>query len=153
MDHAEIHGPTIPSTAGQTAAKKAAHLRRVRRKAMFGYAYLVTPGVAFLGLALFDAVTKDRWTLFLILLALIGVFFFYLPLIGHFRCARCRHYFCRERLRLFRGDTVYRCAECGHSDAVREWCGMTDMVKSSRCLVRVKPPEPVQHIDEPRPRP
>lgn len=119
---------------------------------MFGYLYLVTPGVAFLGIAFYDAVTENRWTLFLILLALIGAFFFYIPLIGHFRCQLCRHYFSRERLRLDRGDTVYRCAECGHSDAVREWCGMTDMVKSSRCLVQVKPPKPVEHVDQPHPR-
>lgn len=125
--------------------------RKIRRKAVFGYMYLVTPGIAFLGIALYDAITENRWTLFLVLLALIGLFFFYVPLIGHFRCQRCRHYFSRERLRLVRGDTVYRCADCGHSDAVREWCGMTDIVKSSRCLVRVKPPKPVQDLDQPRP--
>ena len=125
---------------------------RVRRKAIFGYVYLVTPGVVILGIALHDAVSESRWTLFLILLAVIGAFFFYLPLIGHFRCSQCRHYFSREKLRLRRGDMLYRCVACGHSDAEREWCGMTDMVKSSRCLVRLKPPEPVQHLDEPRPR-
>lgn len=126
--------------------------RTVRRKAVFGYLYLVAPGIVFLAIALYDAITENRWTLFLILLALIGLFFFYLPLVGHFRCAKCRHYFSRERRRLIRGDTIYRCAVCGHTNAVREWCGMTDMAKSSRCFIRVKPPGTVQRLDEPRPR-
>lgn len=124
--------------------------RSVRRRAVFGYIYLITPGVAFLSIALHDAITQDRWTLLLVLSVLIGLFFFYLPLIGHFRCPQCRHYFSRERLRLERGATIYRCADCGHTDAVREVCGVTDMAKSSRCFVRVKPMAPVRRLDEPR---
>jgi len=124
--------------------------RTVRRKAVFGYLYLVTPGIVFLGIALFDALTENRWTLFLALLVLIGLGLFYLPLVGHFRCARCRIYFSRDRLRLVRGDTVYRCVECGHTEAVREWCGATDLAKSSRRLVRLKTSGPAQRRDEPQ---
>ncbi len=114
----------------------AAHVRKVRRKSMFGYAYLVTPGIALLGLALFDAVTASRWLIFVGLSAVLFVFLFYLPLVSHFRCATCKRFFHYERVGLDAGETVYRCVGCGHTNHEREWCGMTDIVKSSRSLIR-----------------
>ena len=110
----------------------AVHVRRVRRKSLLGYAYLVTPGFALLGLALYDAITADRWAVFAGLSAELIVFLFYLPLVSHFRCATCRQFFRYERLGLEAGETVYRCVECGHTNREREWCGLTDVVKSSR---------------------
>lgn len=110
--------------------------RIVRRKSLLGYAYLVTPGFALLGLALYDAITADRWAVFAGLSAVLIVFLFYLPLVSHFRCANCRRFFRYERLGLEAGETVYRCVECGHTKHEREWCGMTDVVKSSRRLIR-----------------
>lgn len=113
-----------------------ARKRKVWRKSVFRYGYLVTPGFAFLGLALFDAITASRWTVFVGLSAILIVFLFYLPLVSHFRCAHCKRFFRYERLGLEAGDTVYRCVECGYTNQVREWCGMTDIVKSSRSLRR-----------------
>ncbi len=109
---------------------------KVWRKSVIGYVYLVTPGVAILGLALYDAITESRWYVFAGLSALLIVFLFYLPLVSHFRCANCRRFFRYDQRGLEAGDTVYRCVECGHSRHVREWCGMTDIVKSSRRLIR-----------------
>lgn len=114
----------------------AAHRRKVRRKSVFGYGYLVTPGFVILGLALYDAVTESRWYMFAGLSVLLIVFLFYLPLVSHFRCANCRKFFRYEQLGLESGDTIYRCVECENTVQVREWCGMTDIVKSSRCLIR-----------------
>jgi len=114
----------------------AAHVRKVRRKAIFGYGYLVTPGIALLGFALFDAVTASRWLIFIGLFVVLCVFLFYLPLVSHFRCANCKRYFHYERIGLDAGETVYRCVACGHRKHEKEWCGMTDIVKSSRCLIR-----------------
>jgi hypothetical protein len=113
-----------------------AHSRKVKRKSLWGYAYLVTPGFALLGFALYDAITADRWAVFAGLSAVLIVFLFYLPLVSHFRCAGCRRFFRYERLGLEAGDTVYRCVECGHTNREREWCGLTDVVKSSRRLLR-----------------
>lgn len=110
--------------------------RKVRRKAVTGYVYLITPGVALLGFALYDAITESRWYVFAGLLAGLLVFLFYLPLVSHFRCADCRRFFRYAQLGLESGDTVYRCIECGHTKRVREWCGMTDIVKSTRRLRR-----------------
>ncbi|MDH3738618.1 MAG: hypothetical protein OER92_05440 [Alphaproteobacteria bacterium] len=109
---------------------------RVRRKSVIGYVYLVTPGVAILGLALYDAITETRWVVFVGLAALLIAFLFYLPLVSHFRCTNCRRFFRYEQLGLELGDTVYRCIECGHNKRMREWCGMTDIVKSTRGLIR-----------------
>ena len=103
---------------------------------MFSYAYLITPGLALLGFALYDAITASRWFVFVGLSAFLIVFLFFLPLVSHFRCANCKRFFRYERLGLEAGDTVYRCIECGHSTQEREWCGMTDIVKSSRSLRR-----------------
>ena len=114
----------------------AVHVRKVRRRSIFGYGYLVTPGVALLGLALFDAVTASRWLIFIGLFVVISVFLFYLPLVSHFRCANCKRFFHYERIGLDAGETVYQCVACGHTKREREWCGMTDIVKSSRRLVR-----------------
>lgn len=114
----------------------AAHSRRVRRRSIIGYGYLITPGFALLGLALYDAITADRWAVFVGLSAVLIVFLFYLPLVSHFRCANCRRFFRYERLGLEAGETVYRCVECGYTKREREWCGMTDIVKSSRRLIR-----------------
>ncbi|NKB49983.1 MAG: hypothetical protein GKS02_11565 [Alphaproteobacteria bacterium] len=114
--------------------------RKVRRKAIFGYGYLVTPGFALLGLALFDAIAESRWYVFASLTLFLIVFLFYLPLVSHFRCTKCRRFFHYQKLGLESGDTVYRCVECGHTKHEREWCGMTDIVKSSRCLPRRKYP-------------
>lgn len=113
-----------------------AHSRKVKRKSLLGYAYLVTPGFALLGLALYDAIMADRWAVFAGLSAVLIVFLFYLPLVSHFRCANCRRFFRNERLGLEAGETVYRCVECGHTSHEREWCGMTDIVKSTRRLIR-----------------
>jgi len=110
--------------------------RRIRRKALLGYAYLVTPGFALLGLALYDAVTADRWAVFAGLFAVLTVFLFYLPLISHFRCANCRRFFQNERLGLEDGETIYKCVACGHARREREWCGLTDIAKASRSLIR-----------------
>lgn len=118
------------------AIPTAAARRKVKRKSIFGYAYLVTPGFALMGLALFDAVSEGRWYLFAGVSALLIIFLFYLPLVSHFRCANCRRFFRYETLGLDSGDTVYRCVECQHTRQVREWCGMTDIVKSGRCLIR-----------------
>ncbi len=117
-------------------AHNAALRRKVRRKAVFGYGYLVTPGIAILGLALWDAIMGSRWLVFLVLAAVIAVFLFYLPLISHFRCANCRRFFHYQRMGLDGGDTVYQCIECGHTNREREWCGLSDIVKSSRSLTR-----------------
>jgi hypothetical protein len=114
----------------------AAHSRRVRRRSIIGYGYLITPGFALLGLALYDAITADRWAVFVGLSAVLIVFLFYLPLVSHFRCANCRRFFRYERLGLEAGETVYRCVECGYTKREQEWCGMTDIVKSSRRLIR-----------------
>jgi hypothetical protein len=114
----------------------AVHVRKVRRRSIFGYGYLVTPGVALLGLALFDAVTASRWLIFIGLFVVISVFLFYLPLVSHFRCANCKRFFHYERIGLDAGETVYRCVACGNTSREREWCGMTDIVKSSRGLIR-----------------
>ena len=113
-----------------------AHSRQVKRKSLLGYAYLVTPGFALLGFALYDAITASRWVIFAGLSVVLIVFLFYLPLVSHFRCANCRRFFQYERLGLEAGETVYRCVECGHTNREREWCGMTDIVKSSRRLIR-----------------
>ena len=114
----------------------AVHVRKVRRRSIFGYGYLVTPGVALLGLALFDAVTASRWLIFIGLFVVISVFLFYLPLVSHFRCANCKRFFHYERIGLDAGETVYQCVACGNTSREREWCGMTDIVKSSRGLIR-----------------
>jgi hypothetical protein len=116
--------------------ERTAHSRRVKRKSLLGYAYLITPGFAILGLALYDAITADRWAVFAGLTVVLIVFLFYLPLVSHFRCTNCRRFFRYERLGLEAGETVYRCVECGHTKREREWCGMTDIVKSSRRIIR-----------------
>jgi DNA-directed RNA polymerase subunit RPC12/RpoP len=110
--------------------------RKVWRKSVFGYGYLVTPGFAILGLALYDAIIQSRWYVFAGLSVLLAIFLFYLPLVSHFRCANCKRFFRYEQLGLEAGDTLYRCVECGHTKQVREWCGMTDIAKSSRRLIR-----------------
>ena len=110
--------------------------RKVRRKSIIGYAYLVTPGFAVLGLALYDAITASRWVVFVGLSAVLIVFLFYLPLVSHFRCANCRQFFRKERLGLEAGDTVYRCVECGHTNHVREFCGLADVLRPTRSLIR-----------------